>query len=53
MSLSGYASGLNNEAKTRYFDKLNTVFSDCPYSIPNSLFKDGTDCCPIVSKISR
>ena len=26
--------------------------SDCPYNIPNSLWKHGTDCCPIVSKIS-
>jgi hypothetical protein len=25
MSLSGYASGLNSEAKIRYFDKLNAV----------------------------
>ncbi len=25
MLLPGYAIGLNSEAKTRYFDKLNTV----------------------------
>ena len=26
--------------------------SDCPHSIPNSLWKHGLDCCPVVPKIS-
>ena len=48
MSLSNYASGLSIEAKTRYLGKLQMINSDCPYCIPNSLWKHGLDCCPIV-----
>jgi hypothetical protein len=52
MSLSNYASGLSIEAKTRYLGKLQMFNSDCPYCIPNSLWKHGLDCCPIVPKIA-
>ena len=52
MSLSNYASGLSIEAKTRYLAKLQMFNSDYPYCIPNSLWKHGLDCCPIVPKIA-
>ena len=52
MSLSNYASGLSIEAKTRYLEKLQMFNSDCPYCIPNSMWKHGLDCCPIVPKIA-
>ena len=38
MSLSDYAIGLNSEAKTRYFDKLNKVFGYTPSGSGSKLF---------------
>ncbi|KZR98866.1 Uncharacterized protein APZ42_005518 [Daphnia magna] len=51
MSCSDYANGLISDAKTRYLDKLKLLNSECPYSIPNSMWKHGLDCCPIVPRI--
>ncbi|KZS10362.1 Uncharacterized protein APZ42_025196 [Daphnia magna] len=51
MLCSDYAKGLVSDAKTRYLDKLKLLNSECPYSIPNSMWKHGLDCCPIVPKI--
>ncbi|KZS10126.1 Uncharacterized protein APZ42_025471 [Daphnia magna] len=50
MSVTNYASALRSDAKTCYLDKLRLINCECPYSIPNTMWKNGLDCCPIVPK---
>ena len=48
MSLSDYAIGLNSEAKTRYFDKLNKVFGYTPSGSGSKLFFKYICCATLV-----
>ncbi|KZS06485.1 Uncharacterized protein APZ42_030047 [Daphnia magna] len=50
MSCSDYANGLVCDAKTRSLDKLKLLNSECPYSIPKSMWKHGLDCSQLFPK---
>jgi hypothetical protein len=51
-SLSNYAETLDDEDRRRYLQKLQILNIDCPYKIPDSVWKTGEDLDDILPPLS-